>query len=59
MPTRRSVGFAHPYEPTMEIAAALLDQRALAGIGNVYKNEVLWIERVSPFTRSPTSTTRP
>ena len=28
---------------------ALLDQRALAGIGNVYKNEVLWIERVSPF----------
>ena len=26
-----------------------LDQRALAGIGNVYKNEVLWIERVSPF----------
>src|SRR4029079_16914909 len=35
----------------MEIALALLDQRALAGIGNVYKNEVLWIERVSPFTR--------
>ena len=35
----------------MEIAVALLDQRALAGIGNVYKNEVLWIERVSPFAR--------
>jgi endonuclease VIII len=31
------------------IAEALLDQRALAGIGNVYKNEVLHIERVSPF----------
>ncbi|MEO8436923.1 MAG: DNA-formamidopyrimidine glycosylase family protein [Chloroflexota bacterium] len=31
------------------IAEALLDQRALAGIGNVYKSEVLWIERVSPF----------
>ena len=30
---------------------ALLDQRALAGIGNVYKNEILWIERVSPFAR--------
>jgi endonuclease-8 len=35
----------------LEIAVALLDQRALAGIGNVYKNEVLWIERVSPFAR--------
>ncbi len=35
----------------VEIAVALLDQRALAGIGNVYKNEVLWIERVSPFAR--------
>ncbi len=31
------------------IAEALLDQRALAGIGNVYKSETLWIERVSPF----------
>ncbi|HEY8819394.1 MAG TPA: DNA-formamidopyrimidine glycosylase family protein [Candidatus Limnocylindrales bacterium] len=31
------------------IAEALLDQRALAGIGNVYKSELLWIERVSPF----------
>ena len=30
------------------IAEALLDQRALAGIGNVYKNEVLFIERVVP-----------
>jgi endonuclease-8 len=31
------------------IAEALVDQRALAGIGNVYKSEVLFIERVSPF----------
>ncbi|MEA2620124.1 MAG: endonuclease, partial [Chloroflexota bacterium] len=31
------------------IAEALLDQRALAGIGNVYKSELLWIERVWPF----------
>ena len=31
------------------IAEALIDQRALAGIGNVYKSEVLWIEGVSPF----------
>ena len=33
----------------MDVAVALLDQRALAGIGNVVKNETLWIERVSPF----------
>jgi endonuclease-8 len=34
----------------MEIADALLDQRALAGIGNVFKSEVLFAARVSPFT---------
>jgi endonuclease-8 len=39
-----------PTRADVEIAVALLDQRALAGIGNVYKNEILWIERVSPFT---------
>ena len=33
----------------MSIGEALLDQRALAGIGNVYRSEVLWIDRVSPF----------
>src|SRR4029077_18397093 len=38
-----------PVRARMPVAEALLDQRALAGIGNVYKNEVLWIERVSPF----------
>ena len=38
-----------PSRAATPIAIALLDQRALAGIGNVYKNEVLWIERVSPF----------
>ena len=31
------------------IAEALLDQRALAGIGNVYKSETLFLERVDPF----------
>jgi endonuclease-8 len=40
-----------PERADLEVAVALLDQRALAGIGNVYKNEVLWIERVSPFVR--------
>ena len=33
----------------MEIADALLDQSAIAGIGNIYKSEVLFMARVSPF----------
>src|SRR5688500_7934300 len=32
------------------IAEALLDQRVLAGVGNVYKSEVLFIHRVDPWT---------
>jgi endonuclease VIII len=35
----------------MEIADALLDQSAIAGIGNVYKSEVLFVGRVHPFAR--------
>ena len=34
-----------------EIGVYLMDQRAVAGIGNVYKNESLFIERVHPYTR--------
>jgi endonuclease-8 len=34
----------------MEIADALLDQRALAGIGNIYKSETLFATRINPFT---------
>jgi endonuclease-8 len=34
-----------------EIGEALLDQRALSGIGNVYKSETLFAERVNPFAR--------
>ena len=37
-------------EPERPIAEALLDQRNLAGIGNLYKNEVLFIDRVNPWT---------
>jgi endonuclease-8 len=40
-----------PSRADLEIGVALLDQRALAGIGNIWKNETLWTERVSPFTR--------
>jgi endonuclease-8 len=38
-----------PARAATAIGEALIDQRALAGIGNVYKSEILWIERVSPF----------
>jgi endonuclease-8 len=33
------------------IVDALLDQRVAAGVGNVYKSEVLWAARVSPLAR--------
>jgi endonuclease-8 len=39
-----------PARAGVAVAEALVDQRALAGIGNVYKSEILWIERISPFT---------
>ncbi len=37
-------------KPDIAIGAALLDQRRLAGIGNLYKCEVLFVERVHPWT---------
>jgi endonuclease-8 len=37
--------------PDAAIGEALLDQRVLAGVGNVYKNEVLFIHGVDPWTR--------
>ncbi|HET7219415.1 MAG TPA: DNA-formamidopyrimidine glycosylase family protein [Vicinamibacterales bacterium] len=36
--------------PQTSIADALLNQRILAGLGNVYKSEVLFACRISPFT---------
>ena len=33
-----------------EVALALLNQRVMAGLGNVYKSEVLFLERVHPCT---------
>ncbi len=35
-------------EPDALLADALLDQRIAAGIGNVYKSEVMFMERLSP-----------
>jgi endonuclease-8 len=37
-------------QPDRAIAEALLDQRNLAGIGNLYKNEVLFLEGIGPWT---------
>ncbi len=36
-------------EPDRSIAEVLLDQTVAAGIGNVFKSEVLWSCRVNPF----------
>jgi endonuclease-8 len=38
-------------DPAREIGDALLDQRAVAGIGNVWKAEALWEARVSPWRK--------
>lgn len=40
-----------PAHARREIADVLLDQRIAAGIGNVYKSEVLFLEGVHPRTR--------
>ncbi|MBM7775815.1 endonuclease-8 [Actinokineospora baliensis] len=37
-------------DPTREIGVALLDQRVMAGVGNVYKAEVCFVLGVSPWT---------
>lgn len=37
--------------PETAIADALLDQRAIAGIGNIYKSEALFAAGTNPFTR--------
>jgi endonuclease-8 len=34
-----------------EVGSALLDQRLVAGIGNAWKAEALWLARVSPWSR--------
>ena len=40
-----------PERRDRSISAALLDQRALAGIGNIWRNETLFAERVDPLAR--------
>jgi endonuclease-8 len=38
-----------PARASWPISQALLDQRALAGIGNIWRNETLFVERVDPL----------
>jgi endonuclease VIII len=44
--------------PDAEIAVVLLNQRVLAGLGNVYKSEVAFAAGVNPFRAMRTITTR-
>lgn len=49
----RDAAFAALREPSRAAATigdALLDQRALAGLGNVYRSELCFLERLNPFT---------
>jgi len=39
-----------PSRAASAIGDALLDQRAVAGFGNVYRSELCFLERLSPFT---------
>ncbi len=38
-----------PARAETTISSALLDQHALAGIGNIWRNETLFVERMDPF----------
>ena len=46
----RAVGRLRSLDPSTEIGVALLDQRVAAGIGNVYKSEVLFACGINPLT---------
>lgn len=49
---KAAVARARERPPATPVGALLLDQRVAAGIGNIYKSEVLFLERVDP--RAPT-----
>ncbi len=51
----REFGAAHP---EAEVAVVLLNQRVLAGLGNVYKSEVAFAAGVNPFRQMRTLTAR-
>ena len=45
-------------DPTTRLGEALLDQRVMCGVGNVYRCEVLWATELSPCARIETLTER-
>lgn len=48
--TAAAVARARQRPRELPLGVLLLDQRVVAGIGNVYKSEVLFLERLSPLT---------
>jgi endonuclease VIII len=44
-------------EPTRQVGEALLDQRVVAGVGNVYKSETCFLARIDPWR--PVGSLRP
>lgn len=44
------VAWARIHKSTRSVAELLMDQEVLAGVGNVYRSEVLFRHRLSPFT---------
>ena len=54
---KRLTEYAHT-SPDTEVAVALLNQRVLAGLGNVYKSEIAFAVGVHPFRKMSTLTTR-
>lgn len=45
-------------QPDAELGDLLLDQHVAAGVGNVFKSEVLFVRRQNPFTRTAQLTTQ-
>ena len=43
-------GLRDPSRRTLSVGDALLDQGAMAGLGNVYRSELCFIERINPLT---------
>ncbi len=46
----RMVALLRAADPAREVGDALLDQRLVSGIGNLWRAEALWEERLSPWT---------
>ena len=47
---RTFAALREPSRATETIGDVLLDQRAVAGLGNVYRSELCFLERIDPFT---------